>query len=63
MRCWIRPGASASCTANPIVRAIKAQGANSAFLDNAPAGTYYVILDGRDGAVGSTNVTVALTGP
>jgi hypothetical protein len=30
---------------------------------NRPAGTYYVIADGFNGAVGSTNLTINISGP
>jgi hypothetical protein len=30
---------------------------------NRPAGTYYVIADGRNGSVGNTNVTINIAGP
>ncbi len=52
-----------ACTADPIVPTVVAQGTNSAFKDNAPAGRYYIVLDGLNGAVGSATVTVSLTGP
>jgi hypothetical protein len=53
----------ANCGANPVVPSIKGNGANSVFVNNAPAGTYYIAVDGRNGAVGSGNVTVAVSGP
>lgn len=30
---------------------------------NLPAGTYYVMVDGRDGAVGTTTVSITISGP
>jgi hypothetical protein len=32
-------------------------------VNNAPAGTYHIVVDGRNGAVGVTNLTVRITGP
>jgi hypothetical protein len=52
-----------SCAGNPIVPTIRANGANSASVNDAAAGTYYIVVDGRSGAVGSTTATVAVTGP
>jgi hypothetical protein len=52
-----------NCLNNPVVPAVKGNGANSVFVDNAPAGTYYIAVDGRSGAVSSSNVTVGVSGP
>ena len=46
-----------------VVPSVKGNGANSVFVNNAPAGTYYVAVDGRNGAVGTSNVTVGVGGP
>jgi serine protease AprX len=52
-----------SCSGTSTITTVLANGANSAVLDNAPAGTYFLIVDGLNGAVGTTNVTVSVTGP
>jgi hypothetical protein len=52
-----------SCSANPIVPTMKGSGTDSVFIDNAPAGVYYLVVDGANGAVGTTNATVSITGP
>lgn len=52
-----------NCASDPLVRSIKGSGADSVFIDNATAGTYWIVVDGRDGAVGTTNLSVAVTGP
>ncbi len=52
-----------SCTADPIVPTVVANGISSIFVDNAPAGTYYVVADGFNGTVGTTTLTISLTGP
>ena len=52
-----------SCSADPIVPTVIANGFDSIFVDNAPAGTYYVVVDGFSGFVGTTNLTISLTGP
>lgn len=52
-----------ACGANPIVPVMKASGINSASVDNAPAGVYYIVVDGFAGAVGTTTATVSVTGP
>lgn len=52
-----------ACSGSAATVTTLANGSNSAFLDNAPAGTYYLVLDGANGAVGSANVGVAVTGP
>jgi hypothetical protein len=52
-----------SCSANATTTTVLANGANSAAINNAPAGTYWIILDGRNGAVGTANVTIRVTGP
>jgi hypothetical protein len=52
-----------SCNGTATTTTVLANGANSAFLNNAPAGTYFLIVDGLNGAVGATNVTVSVTGP
>lgn len=53
----------ANCGANPVVPSMKGHGANSVLVNNAPAGTYYIAVDGRNGVVGSSNVTVGVSGP
>lgn len=49
------------CTA--AVPTVKGNGANSVFVDNAPAGTYYLVADGLNGAVGTATGTVTVSGP
>ena len=53
----------ASCSGNAVTPSVKGNGANSVFVNNAPAGTYYIAVDGRNFAVGASNVRVAVTGP
>jgi hypothetical protein len=52
-----------SCTADPIVPTVKAFGMNSAVVSSAPPGTYYIVVDGYSGLVGSTTLTVNVTAP
>jgi hypothetical protein len=56
-----------NCNADPVVPTVHANGAGDAFVNDAPAGTYYIAVDGRGGAtsgyVGTDDVTVSLTGP
>lgn len=40
---------------------VRGFGINSASYLAAPAGTYYVIVDGFDGSVGATNLTISVT--
>lgn len=53
----------ANCAADPVVPTSLAHGDNSVFVDNAPAGTYYVVADGYNGAVGTTTLKITQTGP
>jgi len=52
-----------SCSADPLVPTMKAFGMNSAVVNNAPAGTYYIVVDGFGGSVGSTTLTVTVGPP
>lgn len=52
-----------SCAANPIVPTVVANGTNSIFVNNAPVGSYYVVADGFNGTVGTTTLSISLTGP
>lgn len=52
-----------SCATNPIVPTVKAYGVNSLSVNNLPIGSYYIVVDGYNGFVGSTPVTVTLTTP
>jgi hypothetical protein len=52
-----------SCTADPIVPTVKAFGMGSAVVNSAPAGTYYIVVDGYTGYVGSTTLTINVTAP
>ena len=52
-----------SASADPLVPTVKAAGINSASVDNAPAGVYWIVVDGWNGYVGSTTMTVGVTGP
>ena len=49
--------------ADPIVPTVKGYGTNSVFIDNAPPGMYWIVVDGYNGYVGSTTMTVSVTGP
>jgi hypothetical protein len=51
------------CQADPVVPVVKGNGGNNVFVNNAPAGNYYIVVDGRDGSAGTTNVTVGVSGP
>jgi hypothetical protein len=54
----------AGCNADPATYTKFISTANGpATSVNRPAGTYHVIADGRDGAVGSTTVTINISGP
>jgi hypothetical protein len=52
-----------SCTGTSAAISSSRSGADSVFVDNAPAGVYYLIVDGRSGAVGATNLGVSVAGP
>ena len=52
-----------SASADPLVPTVKAAGINSASVDNAPAGVYWIVVDGFGGYVGSTSMTVSVSGP
>lgn len=52
-----------NCAANPIVPTVLASGSDLALVNDAPPGTYYVVVDGRSGAVGTTTATVSVMGP
>jgi hypothetical protein len=52
-----------TCSPNGTIMTVKGNGANLASVNNAPPGRYWMIVDGRDGAVGTTNVTISITGP
>jgi hypothetical protein len=55
-----------NCNADPVVPAMRGSGAGSVFVNNAPAGTYFIAVDGKGypiGSVGTDDVTVSLTGP
>jgi hypothetical protein len=52
-----------NCAAEPWTPLSVAHGANVIRVNNAPAGTYHIVVDGRNGAVGVTNLTVRITGP
>lgn len=52
-----------SCTADPITPTVRANGTNAVFINNAAAGTYYVVVDGLNGAVGTDSLTITLSGP
>jgi hypothetical protein len=54
---------AANCAADPQVPVAKGGGESSVFVDNAPAGTYYIVVDGYNGAVGSASMNVSVTGP
>ena len=51
----------AGCNGNPPTYTTIMSTANGpATQTNLPAGTYYVLVDGRDGAVGSTTVSITI---
>jgi hypothetical protein len=52
-----------ACSAYGTTTTVLSNGANSAAVNDAPAGTYWIIVDGRNGAVGTTNVAVGISGP
>lgn len=52
-----------TCSGVSNTPSVQRNGANGLFRDNAPAGTYYLIVDGRNGAVGSTDVRFTVTAP
>jgi len=52
-----------NANADPIVPTVRGHGSNSVFIDNAPAGIYWIVVDGYNGYVGSTPMTVSVTGP
>jgi hypothetical protein len=53
-----------TCSPVSTVMTVLANGANVATVNNAPAGRYFLILDGRDGAVGTAaNVAISVFGP
>lgn len=54
---------TANCAADPMVPVVRGSGDSTAFVDNAPAGTYYIVVDGYNGAVGTGTMTVSVTGP
>lgn len=54
---------TANCAIDPLVPVVKGAGINSVIVDNAPAGTYYIVVDGYYGTVGSTTMNVSVTGP
>jgi len=49
--------------ADPLVPTVKGYGVNSVFIDNAPPGIYWIVVDGYNGYVGSATMTVSVTGP
>jgi hypothetical protein len=51
------------CQADPVVPVMKGSAANNLSIDNLPAGTYFIVVDGRNQTVSNTNVTVSVTGP
>lgn len=53
----------ANCTADPLAPIVKGHGLDSVFINNAPAGTYYLVADGYNGYVGAGTATVSVTGP
>ena len=54
----------AGCSADPVTYTALGHTINGPiFFDNRPAGTYYIIVDGFNGAVGSTTVTITAAGP
>jgi hypothetical protein len=48
-----------SCAADPVVPTVLASGARLVSKTAAPPGTYYVIVDGRAGAVGADAVNLS----
>jgi hypothetical protein len=53
----------ANCNADPLVPTVLGNGQDSVFVDNLVPGTYYIAVDGANGAVGSTKVTINVSGP
>jgi len=54
----------AGCDGDPVVyNALLHTGNGPVLYDNLPPGTYYLIVDGANGAVGSTSVTINVSGP
>jgi hypothetical protein len=52
-----------TCAGDPVEPVVRGSGLNSVSLDNARSGIYYLIVDGANGAVGTTSVTVRVSGP
>jgi len=52
-----------TCSGVAATTTVLSNGANSAAVNNAPAGTYWILVDGRNGATGTTNVAIRVTGP
>jgi len=52
-----------SCGADPIVPTVKGYGMNSVSINDASAGIYWIVVDGWNGYVGTTSMTVSVTGP
>jgi subtilase family protein/pre-peptidase len=52
-----------TCSGVSMTPTVKGHGINSVFVNNAPAGTYYFVVDGFNGAVGTTTAKVVVSGP
>lgn len=52
-----------TCSPSGTTMTVLSNGANVASVNNAPRGTYWMIVDGRNGAVGTTSVRIRVTGP
>jgi MinD-like ATPase involved in chromosome partitioning or flagellar assembly len=52
-----------NCADTPLVPVVRGSGTNAASFTNARPGIYYLVVDGAQGAVGTTTVTVNLTEP
>jgi hypothetical protein len=52
-----------ACSVQPVGLSLKAQGINALSFNSAPAGTYYLIADGFNGAVGTDTVNFTFGPP
>ena len=52
-----------TCSSVSATTTVLANGSDAATVDNAPAGTYYLLLDGPRGFVGTSNVGITVSGP
>ena len=52
-----------TCSSASTTTTVLANGSDAATVDDAPAGTYYLLLDGPRGFVGAANVGITVSGP